>query len=110
MTQDNAQIALQATIDAAWEDRASLSPKSAPKDVLEAVEQLRTDTPPSENGGQIGEQPRRRNGRGYVTLDDGTRIESNREQFFKMLVAEGGAGEFIVGENHGKAFGKMLTA
>jgi 2,3,4,5-tetrahydropyridine-2-carboxylate N-succinyltransferase len=34
MTQDN----LQSTIDAAWEDRANLSPKSAPKEVLEAVE------------------------------------------------------------------------
>ena len=34
MTQDN----LQATIDAAWENRASLSPASAPKEVLEAVE------------------------------------------------------------------------
>ncbi len=38
MTQDNAQSALQATIDAAWEDRAKLSSKSAPKDILEAVE------------------------------------------------------------------------
>ena len=34
MTQDN----LQATIDAAWENRANLSPASAPKEVLEAVE------------------------------------------------------------------------
>ncbi|WP_341903857.1 2,3,4,5-tetrahydropyridine-2,6-dicarboxylate N-succinyltransferase [Polaromonas sp. YR568] len=34
MTQDN----LQSTIDAAWENRASLSPQSAPKDVLDAVE------------------------------------------------------------------------
>jgi len=34
MTQDN----LQSTIDAAWEDRANLSPKSASKEVLEAVE------------------------------------------------------------------------
>ena len=34
MTQDN----LQATIDAAWENRASLSPASAPQDVLDAVE------------------------------------------------------------------------
>lgn len=34
MTQDN----LQATIDAAWENRASLSPASAPKEVLDAVE------------------------------------------------------------------------
>ena len=42
MTQDTASsaalTALQATIDAAWEDRANLSPKSAPKDILEAVE------------------------------------------------------------------------
>ena len=38
MTQANLQV-LQQTIDAAWEDRASLSPKSAPKDILEAVEQ-----------------------------------------------------------------------
>jgi hypothetical protein len=38
MTQDNLQ-ALQQTIDAAWENRANLSPKSAPKEVLEAVEQ-----------------------------------------------------------------------
>ena len=35
MTQDN----LQATIDAAWENRASLSPTAAPQDVLDAVEQ-----------------------------------------------------------------------
>ena len=34
MTQDN----LQATIDAAWENRANLSPGSAPQDVLNAVE------------------------------------------------------------------------
>lgn len=34
MTQDN----LQATIDAAWEDRANLSPKSASKEILDAVE------------------------------------------------------------------------
>ncbi|EJL81364.1 2,3,4,5-tetrahydropyridine-2,6-dicarboxylate N-succinyltransferase [Polaromonas sp. CF318] len=34
MTQDN----LQSTIDAAWENRASLSPQSAPKEVLDAVE------------------------------------------------------------------------
>ena len=43
MTQDNLNsnqlAALQATIDAAWEDRASLSPKAAPKEVLDAVEQ-----------------------------------------------------------------------
>ncbi len=38
MNQANLQ-ALQQTIDAAWEDRANLSPKSAPKDILEAVEQ-----------------------------------------------------------------------
>ena len=37
MTQDNAN--LQATIDAAWEDRAKLSPTAAPKDILDAVEQ-----------------------------------------------------------------------
>jgi len=37
MTQDNAN--LQATIDAAWEDRAKLSPTAAPKDILNAVEQ-----------------------------------------------------------------------
>jgi 2,3,4,5-tetrahydropyridine-2-carboxylate N-succinyltransferase len=34
MTQDN----LQSTIDAAWEDRANLSPTSAPQEVLDAVE------------------------------------------------------------------------
>ena len=34
MTQDN----LQATIDAAWENRANLSPGSAPQEVLDAVE------------------------------------------------------------------------
>ncbi len=34
MTQDN----LQATIDAAWENRANLSPSVAPQEVLEAVE------------------------------------------------------------------------
>ena len=37
MTQDNAL--LQTTIDAAWEDRANLSPKTASKDIVEAVEQ-----------------------------------------------------------------------
>ena len=31
---------LQTTIDNAWEDRANLSPKSAPKDILEAVDQV----------------------------------------------------------------------
>jgi 2,3,4,5-tetrahydropyridine-2,6-dicarboxylate N-succinyltransferase len=53
MTQDSQpispHIALQATIDAAWEDRASLSPKSAPKDVLEAVEQTIAQL----NGGKL---------------------------------------------------------
>ena len=34
MTQDN----LQSTIDTAWEDRANLSPKTASKEVLDAVE------------------------------------------------------------------------
>ncbi|MEP6588689.1 MAG: 2,3,4,5-tetrahydropyridine-2,6-dicarboxylate N-succinyltransferase, partial [Polaromonas sp.] len=34
MTQDN----LQATIDAAWENRANLSSAAAPKEVLDAVE------------------------------------------------------------------------
>ncbi|MES2511058.1 MAG: 2,3,4,5-tetrahydropyridine-2,6-dicarboxylate N-succinyltransferase [Pseudomonadota bacterium] len=36
MTQDN--TALQKIIDAAWEDRASLSPKASPKETAEAVE------------------------------------------------------------------------
>jgi 2,3,4,5-tetrahydropyridine-2,6-dicarboxylate N-succinyltransferase len=36
MTQDNAT--LQATIDAAWENRANLSPSAAPQDVLHAVD------------------------------------------------------------------------
>ena len=40
MTQENAPQNLQATIDGAWEDRANLSPKSAPKDILEAVEHV----------------------------------------------------------------------
>jgi 2,3,4,5-tetrahydropyridine-2,6-dicarboxylate N-succinyltransferase len=35
MTQD-----LQKTIDAAWEDRAKLSPQSAPKDIVDAVEKV----------------------------------------------------------------------
>ena len=39
MTQDNAYTALEATINAAWEDRASLSPKAASAEVLEAVEE-----------------------------------------------------------------------
>jgi 2,3,4,5-tetrahydropyridine-2-carboxylate N-succinyltransferase len=34
---------LQQIIDAAWENRANLSPKSAPKDVLEAVEHVITE-------------------------------------------------------------------
>ena len=37
MTQDNLQ-ALQSTIDAAWEERAKLSPKSAPRDIVDAVD------------------------------------------------------------------------
>ena len=49
MTQDSQHIALQSTIDAAWEDRANLSPKSAPKDVLDAVEQTIAQL----NGGKI---------------------------------------------------------
>jgi 2,3,4,5-tetrahydropyridine-2,6-dicarboxylate N-succinyltransferase len=36
MTQDNTQ--LEALINAAWEDRANLAAKSAPQDILEAVE------------------------------------------------------------------------
>jgi 2,3,4,5-tetrahydropyridine-2,6-dicarboxylate N-succinyltransferase len=36
MTQDNTQ--LEALINAAWEDRGNLTAKSAPKDILEAVE------------------------------------------------------------------------
>jgi 2,3,4,5-tetrahydropyridine-2,6-dicarboxylate N-succinyltransferase len=36
MTQDNAS--LQAIIDTAWDNRAELSPKAAPKEVLQAVE------------------------------------------------------------------------
>ena len=44
-----AQSALQATIDAAWEDRASLSPKAAPKAVLEAVEETINQL----NGGKL---------------------------------------------------------
>ena len=38
MTQDNSPSQLQGIIDAAWEDRANLSPKSASKEILEAVE------------------------------------------------------------------------
>ena len=38
MTQDN----LQAIIDAAWDDRANLSPSNAPQDVRDAVEQVIT--------------------------------------------------------------------
>ncbi len=41
MTQDNANTntALEATINAAWEDRANLSPKAASAEVLQAVEE-----------------------------------------------------------------------
>ena len=57
MTQDSQPIsqpisqhmALESTIDAAWEDRANLSAKSAPKDVLDAVEQTIAEL----NGGKI---------------------------------------------------------
>ena len=38
MTQDNQQAALQATIEAAWENRANLSPGAAPQDLLHAVD------------------------------------------------------------------------
>jgi len=38
MTQDNPHSQLQSTIDAAWENRASLSPQSASKEILEAIE------------------------------------------------------------------------
>ncbi len=38
MTQDNPHSQLQGIIDAAWEDRASLSPQSASRELLEAVE------------------------------------------------------------------------
>jgi 2,3,4,5-tetrahydropyridine-2,6-dicarboxylate N-succinyltransferase len=49
MTQDNANTALEATINAAWEDRANLSPKAASKEVLDAVE----DTISQLNSGKI---------------------------------------------------------
>jgi 2,3,4,5-tetrahydropyridine-2-carboxylate N-succinyltransferase len=39
MTQENPNSALQAIIDAAWEDRSQLSPKSASREILDAVEQ-----------------------------------------------------------------------
>ena len=42
MTQDNAHNGLQATIEAAWEDRAKLSPKSAPQDIVDAVDAVIT--------------------------------------------------------------------
>ena len=45
MTQDN----LQATIDAAWENRANLSPTAAPQEVLDAVEQTISEL----NNGQL---------------------------------------------------------
>ena len=40
---------LQNTIDAAWEDRAGISPKSAPKEIVEAVEHVITGL----NNGQL---------------------------------------------------------
>jgi len=40
---------LQQIIDAAWEDRANISPKSAPKDVADAVEHVITEL----NGGRL---------------------------------------------------------
>ncbi|MDP1654814.1 MAG: 2,3,4,5-tetrahydropyridine-2,6-dicarboxylate N-succinyltransferase [Hylemonella sp.] len=40
---------LQKIIDAAWEDRANISPKSAPKDVADAVEHVITEL----NGGRL---------------------------------------------------------
>ena len=49
MTQDNANTALEATINAAWEDRANLSPKAASPKVLAAVE----DTISQLNNGKI---------------------------------------------------------
>ena len=49
MTQDNTNTALEATINAAWEDRANLSPKAASAEVLAAVE----DTISQLNSGKI---------------------------------------------------------
>jgi 2,3,4,5-tetrahydropyridine-2-carboxylate N-succinyltransferase len=49
MTQDNANTALEATINAAWEDRANLSSKAASAEVLAAVE----DTISQLNSGKI---------------------------------------------------------
>ncbi len=49
MTQDNANTLLEATINAAWEDRANLSPKAASAEVLAAVE----DTISQLNSGKI---------------------------------------------------------
>lgn len=49
MTQDQSNSALEATINAAWEDRANLSPKAASKEVLDAVEETISQL----NGGQI---------------------------------------------------------
>ena len=40
---------LQSIIDAAWEDRAKLSPKTAPQDIRDAVEQVITEL----NRGQL---------------------------------------------------------
>ena len=48
-TATTANTALEATINAAWEDRASLSPKAASKEVLDAVE----DTISQLNSGKI---------------------------------------------------------
>ncbi len=49
MTQDQSNSTLEATINAAWEDRANLSPKAASKEVLDAVEETISQL----NGGQI---------------------------------------------------------
>ena len=49
MTQDNANTSLEATINAAWEDRANLSPKAVSAEVLAAVE----DTISQLNSGKI---------------------------------------------------------
>ena len=40
MTQDNTK--LEATINAAWEDRANLAAKSAPQDIRDAVDNTTT--------------------------------------------------------------------
>ena len=46
----------------------------------------------------------------FMTLDDGTEIELSREQFFELLEATGAGSEFIVGENHGEAWGKIVRS